>query len=71
MYEKISKNENPYISHKISSDKALFLQENIHDLGRSNMGTLRNVCGSEIIPSRYQIDKFKVELLPELGMYYI
>ena len=71
MYDRISQNENPYISHKLSSDKALFLQENIHDLGRSNMSTLRNICGEEIIPSRYQLDKFKAELLPELGMYLL
>ena len=69
MYDRISKNENPYISHKIPVEKALYLQEKIHDLGRSSMVTLRDVCGEDIIPSRYAIDKLKAELLPELGMY--
>ena len=71
MYDMISKNENPFADKKISTESAIFLRENISDLGRTNMKLLRDKCGNDIIPSRYEMDKYVKEnnLLPELGTY--
>ena len=63
MYDKISKNENPFAENKMSVDKALYLKETC-DMNREQWETWRAACKGEDLPSRYAMDNLKKKLLP-------
>ena len=64
MYDRISRNDNPFKDSKMTVEKALFLKESC-DMSRENWEQWRDACDGVDIPTRYAMDKLKVELLPK------
>ena len=63
MYDRISKNENPFADNRMSADRGLFLKETC-DMNRGKWDEFRNSCASNELPSNYAMDNLKKELLP-------